>query len=145
MLIILEFCFAYLWETFFHLSFNNKIVIRKEDCNECNVTYICATNWLMMLLSPVIIQRLKTTTGNVTTNPSACRLMVIIVSVWSVVQVTDSIALSKVSASRLCEADSSTLAIGAVLVSHILASVAAIAVPVNRTVVAILPVTSGHG
>ena len=42
-------------------------------------------------------------------------------------------------------ADSSTLAIAAVLVGNIIANITAIVVPANLTVVALLPVTSGHG
>jgi hypothetical protein len=53
--------------------------------------------------------------------------------------------MCKVRTSIVAEADLSTLAITAVLVGKIITNVAAIAVPPNLTVVALLLVTSGHG
>ena len=60
-------------------------------------------------------------------------------SVGCVIHVTGSIALSKVSASRLSDANASALTIVAGLECDIIANVTAIALPATQTVVTHIP------
>jgi hypothetical protein len=78
---------------------------------------------------------------NVATNPSGCHGMVSCFSVGCAIHVTSSIAVSKVSASRIKDANASTLVIVAGFESDVIANVTAIAMPATQTAVTHIPLS----